>query len=69
MAAPDAGPHLGPIVDTLLTRSDGAFEPTFVRNLVAEVAATFDGVRVRDYLEVLIAKEAADRLRRLQRVG
>jgi hypothetical protein len=37
--------------------------------LVAEIAATFDGVRVRDYLEVLIAKEAADRLRRLQRVA
>ena len=69
MVSPDKGPHLAPIVDTLITRSNGAFEPTFVRNLVNEIAATFDGVRVRDYLEVLITKEAADRLRRLQLVG
>jgi hypothetical protein len=69
MATANVEPHLGPIVDSLIDRSDGTFEPTFVHNLVAEIAATFDGVRVRDYLEVLIAKEAADRLRRLQRVA
>ena len=63
------GPHLGPIIDSLIIRADGAFEPTFVHNLVAEIASTFDDVRIRDYVEVLIAKEAADRLRQLQRVA
>jgi hypothetical protein len=67
--APDETPHLERITDALITRSNGAFEPMLVRNLVAEIAATFDGVPVRDYLEVLIAKEAADRLRHLQHVG
>jgi hypothetical protein len=69
MAKPDGGPHLEPIADALITRSNGAFEPQFVRSLVAEIAADFDDVRVRDFLEVLITKEAADRLRNLQHVG
>jgi hypothetical protein len=69
MATPDGGLHLEPIVDTLIVRAHGAIEPSFVRRLVAEIAATYDGVRVRDYLEVLIAKEATDRLRGLQPVG
>jgi hypothetical protein len=54
------------IAQSLVARSNGAHDASFVKDLVARIAAEFDDVPVRDYVEVLVAKEAADELRRLQ---
>ncbi|HEY7628496.1 MAG TPA: hypothetical protein VH761_15595 [Ilumatobacteraceae bacterium] len=54
------------IVEQLIGRSDGSFDETFVRSLVADLVSRFDDARVRDYVEVLVTKEAADELRRLR---
>jgi hypothetical protein len=56
---------LDPIVDKLLERSNGVYDASFVRHLVLQVAAEFDGAPVQDYVAVLVAKEASDELRRL----
>jgi hypothetical protein len=54
-----------PIADALIARSNGKYDEEFLRILVANVATEFDGARVQDYIEVLVAKEAADKLRKL----
>ncbi|HEX2785892.1 MAG TPA: hypothetical protein VHN36_20125 [Ilumatobacteraceae bacterium] len=58
-------PKLAPVVDALIAGCGATFEPSFVRSLVVETAAEFDGVPVRDYVELLVTKQAADELRRL----
>ena len=57
---------LAPIADSLISRSNGAYDADFVRDLVAQIASEFEGVPVRDYIDVLIAKEAMDEMRRLK---
>jgi hypothetical protein len=59
-------PRLSPIADALIARSNGRYDDEFLRILVANVANEFEGARVQDYIEVLVAKRAADELRRLQ---
>jgi len=56
---------LVPIADSLISRSNGSYDDSFVRDLVAQIAAEFEDVPVRDYVDVLIAKEAMDAMRRL----
>ncbi|MCU1395553.1 MAG: hypothetical protein JWM34_3981 [Ilumatobacteraceae bacterium] len=58
-------PKLAPIVDKLVTQSNGTYDIEFVRDLVLHVAAEFDGAPVQDYVAVLVAKEAGDEMRRL----
>ncbi len=58
-------PKLAPIVEKLVNQSNGAYDEAFIRELVLNVAAEFEGAPVQDYLAVLVAKEAADELRRL----
>ncbi len=65
MSAAVPNPRMSTIVDDLVARSNGRFDVEFVRILVANVATEFEGARVQDYLEVLVAKQAADELRRL----
>jgi hypothetical protein len=54
-----------PIVDDLVSRSNGRYDVEFLRILVANVANEFEGARVQDYVEVLVAKQATDELRKL----
>ena len=56
---------LAPIAESLISRSNGTYDAGFVRDLVAQIAAEFEGAPVRDYVDVLIAKEATDHMRRL----
>jgi hypothetical protein len=65
MSVVELDSRLVPIADSLISRSNGAYDPDFVRDLVAQIASEFDGVPVRDYVDVLIAKEAMDEMRRL----
>jgi hypothetical protein len=58
-------PKLTPIVDKLVTQSNGSYDADFVRELVLHVAEEFEGAPVQDYVAVLVAKEAADEMRRL----
>ena len=58
-------PRLSPIADALIARSNGKFDAEFLRIVVANVATEFEGARVQDYIEVLVAKEATDQLRDL----
>jgi hypothetical protein len=58
-------PRLSPIADALIAKSNGRYDDEFLRILVANVANEFEGARVQDYIEVLVAKQAADELRRL----
>ena len=58
-------PRMSPIADALIARSNGKFDAEFLRIVVANVANEFEGARVQDYIEVLVAKEAADALRKL----
>ena len=58
-------PRLSPIADALIARSNGKYDDQFLRILVANVANEFEGARVQDYIEVLVAKQAADELRKL----
>jgi hypothetical protein len=53
------------IAQSLLAKSNGAHDARFMKELVARIAADFEGVPVRDYVEVLINKAATDELRRL----
>ena len=57
--------RISPIVDELVARSDGRYDADFVQILVANVATEFAGAHVQDYVEVLVAKQAADELRKL----
>lgn len=65
MSVVDLDPKLANIAENLSKRSNGTYDNDFVRDLVARIAEEFEGVTVRDYVEVLIAKEASDELRRL----
>ncbi|MCU1398062.1 MAG: hypothetical protein JWN62_1171 [Acidimicrobiales bacterium] len=65
MAEVELDPKFAPIVDRLVSRSNGAYDEDFVRDLVEHVAADFEDAPVQDYVPVLVAKEAADELRRL----
>lgn len=56
---------MAPIADALIARSNGKFDEEFLRILVANVATEFEDARVQDYIEVLVAKEATDKLREL----
>ena len=58
-------PKLEPIVARLLAQSNGAYDADFIRELVLQIAAEFEGAPVQDYLAVLVAKEAGDEMRRL----
>jgi hypothetical protein len=58
-------PRMSPIADALIARSNGKYDAEFLRILVANVATEFEGARVQDYIEVLVAKEAVDKLRKL----
>jgi hypothetical protein len=65
MSADVLNPRLSPIADALIARSNGKYDEAFLRILVANVASEFEGARVQDYIEVLVAKEAADKMRQL----
>jgi hypothetical protein len=58
-------PRLSPIADALIARSNGKYDAEFLRILVANVATEFEGARIQDYIEVLVAKEAADAMRKI----
>lgn len=58
-------PRLAPIADALIAKSDGRYDERFLRTLVADVASDFEEAPVQDYVEVLVAKQAADVLREL----
>lgn len=58
-------PRLSPIADALIAKSNGKYDEQFVRVVVANVADEFKGAPVQDYIEVLVAKKAADELRKL----
>jgi len=58
-------PRLSPIADALIAKSNGKYDDQFLRIVVANVAIEFEGARVQDYIEVLVAKQAADELRKL----
>lgn len=68
VAMPDVrvNPKLIPIVDSLVASTGGRHDAKFVRDLVYEIASQFDDAPVQDYLEVLVTKEAAERLRRVR---
>jgi hypothetical protein len=65
MSAVLLNPKMAPIVADLAAKSNGRYDIEFLRILVANVANEFEGARVQDYVEVLVAKQAADELRRL----
>jgi hypothetical protein len=58
-------PRLSPIADALIAKSNGKYDDQFLRVVVANVANEFEGAPVQDYIEVLVAKKAADELRKL----
>ena len=66
MATLELDPKFAPIIERLVARSNGAYDAEFVRDLVQNVAAEYKGAPVQDYVPVLVAKEAADELRRLR---
>ena len=57
--------RISPIADALIARSNGRFDAEFLRIVVGNVANEFEGARIQDYLEVLVAKESTDALRKL----
>ncbi|MEO8266029.1 MAG: hypothetical protein ABI706_11040 [Ilumatobacteraceae bacterium] len=65
MSRTELSPRMSPIADALIARSNGKFDEEFLRIVVANLAVEFEGARVQDYIEVLVAKEAADTLRKL----
>ena len=65
MSAAALSKRMTPVADALIARSNGKFDEEFLRILVANVATEFEGARVQDYIEVLVAKKAADQLRQL----
>ena len=65
MSAATLTARISPIADALIARSNGKYDAEFLRMLVADVANEFEGARVQDYIEVLVAKQAADELRKL----
>ena len=69
MTAVGLCPRVAPIAErgALIARSNGRYDPEFVRRLVGDVAAMYDGAPVQDYVVVLVTKEATDALRKLDR--
>jgi len=65
MTAVALSPRIAPIAEALIARSNGRYDPEFVRRLVGDVAAMYDGAPVQDYVVVLVTKEATDALRKL----
>lgn len=65
MSPTELSTRMSPIADALIARSNGKFDAEFLRIVVANVANEFEGARVQDYIEVLVAKEATDKLRDL----
>jgi len=65
MDAPALNPHLQFVAETLIARTNGSVDAEFVHDLVADIARQFDDALVRDFVPVLVAKEASDRLREL----
>lgn len=65
MTAEVLNPRLAPIADALIAKTEGKYDEEFVRTLVANVASDYEEARVQDYVEVLVAKQAADVLREL----
>ncbi len=65
MAAAVLSARMSPIADALIARSNGKFDAEYLKILVANLAYEFEGARVQDYVEVLVAKEATDALRQL----
>lgn len=57
--------RLSPIADALIAKSNGKYDDQFLRVVVATAANEFEGAPVQDYIEVLVAKKAADELRKL----
>jgi hypothetical protein len=68
MSAAVLGPRMSPVADALIARSNGRYDEEFLRILVANMANQFEGARVQDYIEVLVAKAALDELRKLDAV-
>jgi hypothetical protein len=66
MSAAVLSPHMAPIVEDLIARSNGKYDAEFLHTLVANVASEFEGAPIQDYVEVLVAKEATDALRKLE---
>ena len=54
------------IVQELMARSNGTFDEVFVQQLVANIAAELEDAPVQDFVRILVAKEAADEMRRLR---
>jgi hypothetical protein len=65
MSSAVLSPRLSPVADALIARSNGKYDDELLRILVANVAIEFEGARVQDYIEVLVTKEAADKMRQL----
>lgn len=65
MSTAEMDSRMSPIVEMLVAKSNGKYDAEFLRILVANIADEFEGSRVQDYLEVLVAKQAGDELRRL----
>jgi hypothetical protein len=65
MDAPALNPHLQFVAETLIARANGSVDAEFVHDLVWDIALQFEDATVRDYVPVLVAKEASARLRQL----
>jgi hypothetical protein len=65
----ELNPHVASIVDVVMNRSHGCYGREFVRELVTEFVAEFDGAPVQDFIDVLVTKEAMDELRRLEAIA
>ena len=65
MHAPALNPHLQFVAETLIARANGSVDAEFVHDLVADIARQFEDAPVRDFVPVLVAKEASARLRQL----
>ena len=65
MDAPVLNPHLQFVAETLIARANGSVDAEFVHGLVADIARQFEDAPVRDFVPVLVAKEASARLREL----
>ena len=65
MDAPELNPHLQFVAETLIARANGSVDAEYVHDLVDDIARQFEDAPVRDFVPVLVAKEASARLRQL----
>lgn len=65
MHAPALNPHLQFVAETLIARANGSVDAEYVHDLVTDIARQFEDAPVRDFVPVLVAKEASARLRKL----